>query len=1297
MISWQTHNFKPWLRTVALLTVCVFTFTSIVWDGGVKAYAAAPKPESFTPVGTFKAGVALSLIDRPDLPDSYGTIKSSFKGNREQIVLHIQDAHVNEEAQRNIANILRYFSEKYQLGLVNLEGASGELYTELFSFFPNKEARRNVADYFLKEGRLTGPEYLAIVEKPAMTLYGVEDKELYEENRKAYVDALQFKTRDEEILTRLNKVLEGVSRFVFPAEMRELIRRRAAFQEGGPELTSYVRYLVELGRKHNIALDEYPGMHSLIQLVDLEKKVDFDKAEKETDELINDLKRVLSREKLSRFLTNTVHFRMKKMKRAAYYGYLQDEIQGVSVVQSGGEDLAAKYTNVIAYIQYMKLYDAIDVSIFDEIEFLERTVKNKLFTTPEQVKLDHILRIYDIYCKMFDFTLTKQDAEFYYTYQDEFKAETFSNFLNPLMSKYHFTYGLPSQVKTLDQDLPRVERFYKAALDRDQILVERAVEKTFATGEKMSAIVTGGFHTPGIEKYLREKDISYIVVAPRITKTIDKKKESALYDAALRETPLPIEKVLSEAFLKPQTGVLNDPRFQLAAEHMTPSFADLSSRKDLSLARAEVRMSIVASIAGERDAARALENMHTAAMTLDPSGRSLMDAEFAKFDGAYVDGNIIWLLNGTATAAFRIQSAEQAARARREIPIAGARGATQTYQVGNEHWTYFPNIDRDLTNIPQTILDRHNARFGVGQARVGGLDITIGQLTSKPAEIGPNVGAEIQAAREAAIRAAQAKTEQERYSRNLQVLNGFLGVDLIKSGIVTSGELQRLLRNRNFDAKLLVIKETATMVADASQKPAGFTDEQFKLLKAHYTAKLKNPGFVCEILLRHSAKKIGSQVQSLFDHGISLNTYTMRLSAYEMPLRAEQDRLTRETTERQAAEAKPMVPAVAKPALAAEKLSLDAVMRQILGKHKDQPVSTMKGLPRILFGADTQTLIARIQAEFGYDDTDMALLVEATGLKLDAGASQWWHVYTQLEKAYESVINFRSAQAAEAGKAIPEGLSFLQRVGIRMWRVVEWVVVVGPHLLDQFFYGFFRRKISFYWFRSGFWFIKKPAQPFDREISLDVLAGAMLDAAKPVSGVQGAVRRAQENNVYQFLDRTVIEPFAIPTLQFIQRRWKLAVFGAIGAGLVALFLPAGLATASLLGVTLSTGILHATAGIPVIGIVTGAFVNAFTVSSFLNTAILSFLLTVPSFSGKYAEAMMDRIVMQQLQGLKGIKNLDYMSVRQVISQIFAAEQLTAAQKVLLLQELQAVLPSVRYKQARRKRWSKDFWMRKWKF
>ncbi|MFH1799781.1 MAG: hypothetical protein ABH891_02875 [Candidatus Omnitrophota bacterium] len=791
MISWQTHSFKPWLRTVALLTVCVFTFTSVVWDGGVKAYAAASSPSSLTPVESFKANAALSLIDRPDLPDSYGTIKSSFKGSRGQIILAIQDAHINEEAQRNIANILRHFSEKYQLGLVNLEGASGELYTELFSFFPDKEARRSVADYFLKEGRLTGPEYLAIVEKPVMTLYGVEDPELYEKNRKAYVDALQFKARDEEILAALNKVLAYMGRFVFPEEMRELYRRRAAFQESGRELVAYVRFLVGMAQKHDLKPENYSGMQSLIQLIDLEKQIDFDKAEKETDQLINDLKGVLSREKLSRFLTNTVHFRMKKMKRVAYYGYLQDEIRSISVTQTGGRDLTKQYANVLAYFQYMVLYDSIGVSLFDEIEVLEKDVKNKLFTTPEEIKLDHLMRIYDVMNKMFDFTLTKQDAEFYYTHQDEFKAGTFSSFLKPLTQKYHFSLGLPSQMETLDQDLPRVERFYQAALERDQVLVERAVEKTLASGQKISAIITGGFHTPGIEKYLQEKGFSYIVVAPRISKAIDQKKESALYDAALRETPLPIEKVLSEAFLQPKTGVLNDPRFQLSAPNGIPTTSQIGAGENLTFAQTYGQL--VSTVSVFRGAT-ALSSIREALAGLFTEARDFMNKILPSV--AIQDGNKVWFPvlipeGGRSELRATVAVFSDPAVRRSEVQL-GVRKRSEIRLGDNLTVTFYQGVGE--LRIPPAVAD---------VARNAG-----------PKEIVPGLMAEMGAI--SAVARSEARLpvtptpnadEQALYEKNLRLFHaaGFAdpkpqeNVDKQKAA---EQAFRKLLLNRNFQAKL---------------------------------------------------------------------------------------------------------------------------------------------------------------------------------------------------------------------------------------------------------------------------------------------------------------------------------------------------------------------------------------------------------------------------------------------------------------------------------------------------------------
>ena len=1354
MISWQRPTIKPWIRAIAFFTCFVFTFTSVVWDGGVKsAQAASPVSVDPTSVVIPAPLSPLSLAETPDLPEGFGTVKKTFKGTGKQIIVAIQDAHVNEEAQRNIANILRYYSEKYQLGLVNLEGASGELYTDLFSFFPNQQARKNVADYFLKEGRLTGPEYLAIVDRPVMQLYGVEDPELYEQNRQAYVESLSFKGRDEEVLVALNKVLEYMTRFVFSEEMRELVRRRVAFQEGGRELVSYVRFLTETAKKHGLKPEDYKGMNSLIQLVDLEKQIDFDKAEKETDDLINDLKRALSPDKLSRFLTNTVHYRMKKMKRAAYYAYLEEEIKGVGVTQTGnGEDLKTKYANVLNYIRYMKLYDTIDVSLFDEIEILEKDVKNKLYTKPEELKLDHLLRIYDVMSKMFDFLLTKQDAEFYYTHQNEFKAETFASFLKPLIKQYHFSLGLPSQMEILDQDLPRVERFYQAALERDQVLIERAVEKTLATGQKISAIVTGGFHTPGIEKYLQEKGLSYIVVAPRISKAIDKKKESALYDAALRETPLPIEKVLSEAFLQPKTGVLNDPRFQLAPELGTPTRSEIREGKNLERARAEIRLTATECMFAAEDAQTEYAKLIKAIGTMDDEdARELVKDQLAAYEGAYLEkGNKgkaakLWLFNGTRAGV--IVRADAVAKSS-EVKVPGARQGTEIPLEGYRYVIY-PDINVDV--LPANILKARQAIMpytvvnGVVVATTGKIskaEMLAAQTQKSP---GTNVGQAIAKA----VQTPAEQAEQALYESNLRLFRdaGFsvpAGVDTAKAAGLNRPEqaFRKILTNRNFGARLEALKQVGT--GDMSNET------------------------VLRFLLRSSPDLITEKVRALREAGLKVNTvtaaYSMEKVRAAVAQKEEELKLAAEVAAREAAaeaavqkaeekapvapEAPPIVekkpaveaptaeepPAIApeapiveeKPTVVSEvpssvpsettvaeaptvqpevaapgRPALNNVLKSILVKYEGKPLPEMKQLPRLFYNADVATIIARIKAEFGYDDEDLALLSRAAGFS-EGTVQQWWYIYGELEKSYESVVEFRAAQRASVKKPMPAGLNIFQKTGYFLWHGISWLVLVGPHLLDSFFFGFYRKKIAFHWFRSSH-------EPLERKLSLEVLAGAMINATRPnmnrvflgwkngtliergiyyvllrQKGVVGALNRIQYTKVFYIANKTIIEPIVVPTLQFVQRRWKLAIFSAVGIGLVALFLPVSFAGIGLLG-PLGVWLLHATAGLPILGIVAGAFVKAFTVSSLINTGILSFLLTVPSFSRKYTNIKYDDAILGRLRALNDINerqkasgkrlDLDYLDVRRLVAEVLGSD---AAGKTEMLRELQAILPYVRY-------------------
>ena len=50
------------------------------------------------------------------------------------------------------------------------------------------------------------------------------------------------------------------------------------------------------------------------------------------------------------------------------------------------------------------------------------------------------------------------------------------------------------------------------------------IEKNFK-GKKVKLVVTGGFHTAGLEKTLKSNKISYIIITPKITEGIDKAKE----------------------------------------------------------------------------------------------------------------------------------------------------------------------------------------------------------------------------------------------------------------------------------------------------------------------------------------------------------------------------------------------------------------------------------------------------------------------------------------------------------------------------------------------------------------------------------------------------------------------------------------------------------------------------------------------------------------------------------------------------------------------------------------------------
>ncbi|KJJ85483.1 hypothetical protein OMAG_000649, partial [Candidatus Omnitrophus magneticus] len=122
-----------------------------------------------------------------------GTIKSRYQGNTDKVIIHIQDAHCNYEAQDNINKILDQLSKECGLNMISVEGAEGVVDTSWFRAFPDEEIRKEVATYFMKKGEITGAEFFSITGDYKGTIFGAETKDDYITNLKAFTKTYPHK------------------------------------------------------------------------------------------------------------------------------------------------------------------------------------------------------------------------------------------------------------------------------------------------------------------------------------------------------------------------------------------------------------------------------------------------------------------------------------------------------------------------------------------------------------------------------------------------------------------------------------------------------------------------------------------------------------------------------------------------------------------------------------------------------------------------------------------------------------------------------------------------------------------------------------------------------------------------------------------------------------------------------------------------------------------------------------------------------------------------------------------------
>ncbi|MCK5534136.1 hypothetical protein KAI68_03390, partial [bacterium] len=541
LIQGADGKYRSWIKIVAGLTLSFFIATFLP----NYAYAQVSMLPQAIPSDMALKEVMINP-EKLKVPTSFGKIVDTHCGKGDKLLIYIQDLHTNYEVQTNIYSILENLTETYDLKIVATEGTQGEIDTSLLSTFPLKKVKKEVVEFFMRKGEITGPECLSIMGQKPPILYGVEKKELYLKNLGLYKSSLDSRKKLRESLISLDKIIKVLQQQIYSPEILGLVEKVSLYQKNEISVVDFVGYLQERAKDTKINIEKrFKNLAILIKLIHLRQKLNSGKSlQIETMAIVSRLYAVMNVTEI-RGLTR----RSQESKDLeSYYLYLENLAKKYKV------DLKYYFPYLASYFEYMELSRGLNsVKLVEEQIKLVDELINFWCRNKEEREIIHLSKVIETMKKFIDIKMTGWDIEYYLKNKKFFDRDRIINFLKKEIKKYRkepssdtppdalpmilgrYDLNKLNDIPDFKEVLTTSEEYYATAVGRNKFLLENSLKKMEAEENSVIALVTGGFHTPGITKLAKEKGLSYVVVSPNVTQAVDSKRYFALLEG--KETP----------------------------------------------------------------------------------------------------------------------------------------------------------------------------------------------------------------------------------------------------------------------------------------------------------------------------------------------------------------------------------------------------------------------------------------------------------------------------------------------------------------------------------------------------------------------------------------------------------------------------------------------------------------------------------------------------------------------------------------------------------------------------------------
>ncbi|MFH1208972.1 MAG: triose-phosphate isomerase, partial [Candidatus Omnitrophota bacterium] len=495
-----------------------------------------------------------------EIPAEFGQVTESVTGGpTAPALIHIQSAHGNYEAEKNIENLLGYIEKNSKVRLMLLEGAANKLQPELFRMFPDHpDFNRKVTDKLMQEGYLTGPESFLVESSKKFEGWGIENLESYKKDRETFIAVVKTDKTAQASLRELRGELERRFTTKLNKDLLTLIRQETALDSGTLSFEGWLKVLAGASKK-NLKLDlsdafyqnEYPFLVRYERLQEISSKIDREKAFGEAEAFIKELeKQGISADIANSFKVFLHESRVSSLESRAAGEYSPLRRAFDLAFEKLPKDFSMKsWPNWTLYAQHIILMQELEgKGLHEETLRLQERIQDTLAQTPDEKAYLAQARELRLLKRLFSLELTRSEYE-------ELSATNHAP-----RAMWPVELGARPEAKAL---FTSAMSFYETAVIRENKMFQNALQKMGEFKEKRAVIVTGGFHTDGLKKLAAAKGLSYLQITPRITEVTKRDHEVYLrsilgvrefetsqMSAVLGSDPVAMETVLSRSEIR---------------------------------------------------------------------------------------------------------------------------------------------------------------------------------------------------------------------------------------------------------------------------------------------------------------------------------------------------------------------------------------------------------------------------------------------------------------------------------------------------------------------------------------------------------------------------------------------------------------------------------------------------------------------------------------------------------------------------------------------------------------------------